>query len=573
MASVLRVAGKSCAGLVLMLTFFCLLWTAPRASAVEHLDRGLVALPLDGGKVYLGWRLLLSDPEDVAFNVYRSEGRGYRLLTKGPIRQSTNFVDETTALGKTYYYRVAPVVGGKEGPLSRRATVRTAAKGRQYVSIPFRGKYRAQKVAIADLDGDGRLDYVIKQPDFNVDPYQAPGYWKKSEDTYKIEAYRHDGRLLWVYDMGWAIEEGIWYSPIVAFDFDGDGKAEVVTKAGEGDPRGPDFRVTSGPEYCVVLDGETGKLKHRFPWPSREGYESYNYYCRNFLGVAYLDGKSPSLIVQRGTYTLIKTLAYNGRWELIWRWRAEGQYAAYRGQGFHGLHAADLDGDGRDELLIGAAALDDDGSGLWTLRMGHPDVCYVADIDPQRPGLEVFYGFETRQKKNGVCLVDAATGKILWGYDGPTKHVHGQGMIGDIDPAHPGIECYASEKDGSRSWLYSARGELLSSERRGGCTPRCAWWDADEQKELIIGGVISDYGGGEVGRIEGRLIAIADCLGDWREELLCSVDGELRIYTTTIPARTRRVCLMQDRQYRTDVAHEAMGYFFPPQLGGLPLPQ
>jgi hypothetical protein len=144
-------------------------------------------------------------------------------------------------------------------------------------------------------------------------------------------------------------------------------------------------------------------------------------------------------------------------------------------------------------------------------------------------------------------------------------------MVGDIDPDRPGLECYAGEKDGSNYWLYSARGERLSKTSLGELSPKAVFWTQEPTKVLVSRGRIRRYPDTEVGRIEGQMVAIADCLGDWREELITSLPGEIRVYSTTIPATTRRVCLLQDRLYRTDVAMQTMGYFYPPQLGDVPL--
>jgi len=553
--------------LVMMAVAAC--FGAGRSLAEEKLDRGVVAIARADGSVYVGWRMLKSDPADAQFLVYRQmDGKQAKPITTRWVFNSTNvsFVDRTAEPGKTYSYSVA--LRGKEP--SGEVQAISAKSETPYISIPLQGNYVAQKATVADLDGDGALDYIIKQPNFNTDPYQQPGYWKKSEDTYKIEAYRHDGKFLWRYDMGWAIEEGIWYSPIVAYDLDGDGKAEVYCKAGEAgsDPRDPDGRVTNGPESLVKINGETGKVEKRIDWPSREGINDYNYYCRNFLAIAYLDGKKPSLIVERGTYTLIKILAYDGDLNLQWKWESSGPYKDYSGQGSHGFNAADVDGDGCDELVIGSACLDHDGKPLWNTRKGHPDAIYVADVDPDRPGLEIFYGIERASKRGAVALHDAKTGQEIWGNPEPTKHVHGQGLCADIDARYPGMESYSHERDSDTWWLYTAKGERLPDKPEGS---RAVWWDDTPQKALIAGdrdgGKIVKYRGATLGKIEGNVVCIADCLGDWREEIITCVPGELRIYTTTIPATTRRTTLLQNRMYRTRVAVETMGYFYPPQLG------
>jgi rhamnogalacturonan endolyase len=217
---------------------------------------------------------------------------------------------------------------------------------------------------------------------------------------------------------------------------------------------------------------------------------------------------------------------------------------------------------------------------------------------PTRPGLEIAYGVEVRRSENGICVVEARTGKILWGAPHPTTHIHDQGMIGDLDPNIPGMEVYGAEADGSRFWLYSARGELLGAEDMGGNSPRALYWDDGPIKAYIPGpsrfrrpgprpkidpavrppagppaaaSVVSrivKYKGPQIGEITGRIVGLADVIGDWREEVIATVEGELRIYTTAIPATTRRVALMQDRVYRMDTALESMAYFYPPQLSG-----
>jgi rhamnogalacturonan endolyase len=257
----------------------------------------------------------------------------------------------------------------------------------------------------------------------------------------------------------------------------------------------------------------------------------------------------------------------------VWRWDNVGLGKEYQGQGAHWTHAADVDGDGREELLLGSIMLDDDGKPLWTTGLGHPDHAYIGDIDPQRPGLEIYYGIETAQKKNGMCLVEAATGKILWGHEATTRHVHGQGLCADLDAAYPGSECYSADTDEKKDFAYarlrSAAGQVLSEEDLGGFAPEVAWWDADAQRELVRKGRITDLDGTvqDAPRIEGNVIAVADIVGDWREEIVTTVAGELRVYATTIPAVDRRVTPLADPIYRGDVTHATMGYYQAPMLG------
>jgi len=541
---------------------------------VEKLGRGLVALELEDGSVFLSWRLLDTDDEDITFEIKRrSSGPGID-LTEGKPYKPTNFTDKTVGrdtIGKTCIYELYEA-GRKpnsiKSELLDKVSITPAGKGKPYISIALNGDYDFQKVGIADLDGDGAYEYIIKQPNFNTDPYQHPGYWKRSTTTYKIEAYRLDGTMMWRYDMGWSIEAGIWYSPWIVYDVDGDGKAEVYCKAGEGDPRDEKGLVQSGPEYLVKLDGETGKVVAKCDWLSRDGFSQYSRYCRNFLTVAYIDGKSPSLIMQRGTYNLIKTQALDKDFNRIWYWEAPFRKEKVRRLGSHGLISADVDEDGRDELVIGGAVIDDDGKTLWAFELGdQPDICYVADINPDNPGLEIFYGLEAAREAAGLLLVDARSGRRLWGHKEPTHHIHSQGMVGDILAEFDGMEVYGGESDYKKRWLYGAKGQLIQFLSDGPLSIRTVWWDADQQKEVIISGAIRDWGGEAMQPLEGSVIAVVDCLGDHREEVITSLKGEIRIYSTTVGTSERRSCLMQDHQYRLGVAAQTMGYYYPAQLG------
>lgn len=542
----------------------------------ERLDRGLVAFLQTNGQTFLSWRLLLRDPPAVRFWVDRSpDGRtNWQPCTPEPLADRCNFVDPGSA-GRAWFYRVRAL--GPDGRIETSAAVRAepVAGPTAFRRIRLQGNYRFDKVGIGDLDGDGALDFVIKQPHQVSDP----GVWRPSEDTFKLEAYRSDGTFLWRRDLGWNIEQGVWWSPMLVYDFDGDGRAEVAVKTAptDVDYRDETGRVTRGPEWCSILDGRTGRELARVDWPERGrvadwGDPNNNRASRHLMGVAYLDGRRPALLLLRGTYTKMVVHAYHfqdGRLVPVWKWCGDDEQPPVRGQGMHGVHTVDLDGDGRDEIVLGAAVLRPTGRILWNLGMGHPDAVYVSDVLPHRHGLEIMYGFETRQPRHGICLVDARTGRLIWGCDHPTDHVHSQGMFGDFDPTNPGPEFYCGEKFKSDRWTYSARdGRLLTREDLGSLSPYAIWWADGWTRWVAVRGRIGPYHGTARDAYEGRVVAVGDVLGDWREELLTCLPGELRIYTTTRPSATRRWCWLHDRAYRTGLAHAAMGYLFPPQPTG-----
>jgi rhamnogalacturonan endolyase len=434
-------------------------------------------------------------------------------------------------------------------------------------------------VGIADLNGDGAYDYLIKHPGGNVDPWVK--YWEKSPETYKLEARLSTGEMLWIKDLGWNIERGTWYSPIVVADLNGDGLAEVAAKIGpETDMRDAEGKVQSGEEFVAVFNGQTGAEIARAPWPERDEFDSYNHASRNQIAVAYLDGRTPCLITLRGTYGLMLAEAWlleDGKLKELWKFSNKEMWGATWGQGAHSCLCVDVDGDGRDEIILGSLTLDDDGSILWTTGKGHPDAHYYGDIDPKHPGMEIAYVIETRQsKEGGLNLVDAATGKFLWQLQGATRHVHSRGICSDIDPMHFGMEIYGGDADGHKltdsRWLIAADGTIIRQGKDVDFSfgVPCAWWDADLQREMLRGRMINYDGGSASRAISGSIMQVADVIGDWREEVICTENGELRIYTTRIPALDRRECLMQDEGYRMRVTMNAMGYEQTPTLSYLP---
>ena len=571
-------------------------WAAERIE--EKLGRGVSALRTNSG-VYLGWRLLKTDPESVAFNVYRSTAGGPAVrLNAEPIRRTTDFLDAKAPHDRENSWWVRAVIGGREQEPSARAALAANSPARQYRSFKIRDDIPAasiDKIGVGDLDGDGEYDFVVKRPGGTIDPSFLT---RHSPDTFKIEAYKSDGTFLWRRDLGWSIQLGIWFSPFQVADLDGDGRAEIAIKTGEGDPRDKNGQVLTGPEYLSIWDGMTGKDIDRVDWIPRGKLSDWGDYTgnrsnRHMMAVAYLDGKTPSVVIFRGTYGLMKAEAFflkDKKLQRVWSWTNERAGWRYQGQGQHAVHVADIDGDGADEILNGSIAIDNDGRLMWSTGNGHGDRFYITDIDPARPGLEIWYTYEDPHPRNGVGLWDARTGDLIFGTDEEiADNQVGGGLVADIDPSHPGQECWAER------FFYTARGERLP----GPVPPQfgLVWWDADPLRELHTfgrgpggqapggnapagqGAAPAGQGGPNVTRgssvskwkgpvltegIQGRHVLWGDIEGDWREEIVTFADGEVRIYGTTIPATDRRVTLMQDPLYRREVGLVVQGYVHVP---------
>lgn len=576
---------------------------------VEPLGRGLVALPLGEGKVYLSWRLLGTDPKDVAFNLYRKGGDGRPVrVNRQPIARTTDFVDIGVNLDRTTAYFVRPVFGGKEGEPSETFALPAHAPPLPYRTLPLQPlagdeNRSVHRVGIGDLDGDGEYDFVVIRPAGGKDPAQV----RPSPTTFKVEAYLRDGTFLWRMDLGWNIEHGVHYFPLIVYDLDGDGRAEVACKTAEGtvfgdgtsigdtdgdgrtDYRNEQGTVLEGPEFLSVVDGLTGKERARAPWIPRgrisEWGDHYgNRVNRNLMAVAHLDGLHPSMVVVRGYYALTKVEAWDYRKGTLtprWRWSNEGLPKEWWGQGFHNLRIGDVDGDGKDEILMGALTLDENGQELYTTGLGHGDRFHLADIDPARPGLEVFACHESPRacQGKGVELYDARTGTLLWGPPEPTTGDVGRALAADIDPRYPGMECWGA--GGGARWLFSCQGKVISVAPQ---VPYCnfaIWWDGDLLRELmdVWRGTLRidkwDYENAQpinllTAPAQGAYnapLAYGDILGDWREEVIIYANSELRIYITTLPAQQRFRTLMHDPLYRLSVACETMGYMQAPQPG------
>lgn len=580
----------------------------------ESLGRGLVAVQQGEGRVFVSWRLLGSDPEDVGFHLYRTtDGSEPSKLNQEAIKDVTFFVDDSAKRDAGFSYFVRAAVKGEEQAASSPFNFPANAPVRPYLRIPLQlpPGYSANDASVGDLDGDGEYEIVLKSEQRPRDT-AATGLTGQTI----LQGYKFDGPLLWTINLGRNIREGAHYTQFMVYDLDGDGIAEIACKTADGtvDGKGKVIgdtsadwrdtnstsrtfgRVLKGPEYFTIFDGRTGAALASTNYvPPRGdlggwggiggngGNDSIGNRVDRFLAcVAYLDGKRPSVVMCRGYYGRSVLAAWDwreGRLTQRWVFDSKDKDNPYSGQGGHQLSVADVDDDGRDEIIYHAMVVDDDGRGLYTTGLRHGDALHVGDLDPARPGLEVFGIHENEEatvqfQTPGTAVFDAKTGKVLWS-DGPGADV-GRGLSADIDPRHLGEEMWSGS-----AGLRTCKGERL------GPAPRTAnfaiWWDGDLLRELLDRNRISkwDWEKGELTTMftaedcasnngsKATPCLSADILGDWREEVIwrTSDNQELRIYTTTIPTKHRLPTLMSDPEYRLSIAWQNVGYNQPPHPG------
>ena len=558
-------------------------------------------------------------------------------LNAQPLKEGTWLLDPGARLDRETRYFVAAVVDSVEQPRSAPYRIEAGAPALPYHSIPLQtpAGYTPNDASVGDLDGDGQYEIVLHQTGVAKDNSQ-PGV----TDTPIFQAYKLDGTLLWTINLGRNVREGAHYTQFLVYDFDGDGRAEFVCKTADGTTDGtgkllgdaaanwltPESAgekpgevtaqrregtsgagfILSGPEYLTVFDGLTGKalasetyLPRRHPQtdsPTPEQMKEIwgdghgNRIDRFLAGVAYLDGERPSIVMARGYYTRAVLAAWDfrkGKLKSRWVFDSDSSEAnkAYRGQGNHNLSVADVDGDGRDEIIYGAAVIDDNGKGLYSTGWGHGDALHVSDLDPANPGLEIF-DIQEKFGDQGMSLRDARSGRPLFtipsvkaddsGSDrgeGP-----GRGVAFNIDP-RPGAESWAA--GAGMSGLYDVHGKKFVEGRPAGLSTNFAvWWDGDLLRELLDQNFVNKWNWRTQG-LDTLLIChactsnngtkatpalSADLWGDWREEVIWRTrdNRELRIFTSTLPTPHRMVTLMQDAQYRLAIAWQNVAYNQPP---------
>lgn len=598
----------------------------------ERLDRGLVAYADEtGDSICISWRSLREDPADARFAILLN---GVRQTSYEPTKATFAKLPSSLFLQQDWnridlQMMPASASAGTAGAPSAAAIARTRVQRaalQPYLTLPLMKpeggqtpdgepySYVANDASVGDVDGDGQYEIFLKWEPSNARDNSHEGY----TGPVLLDCYRLSGERLWRIDLGPNIRAGAHYTQFLVYDFDGDGRAELMAKTADGSRDGKggvigdaraDYRysgvinhqiggkgssrqsqvrgrILSGPEYLTVFEGTSGRALATVDYIPERGNpmlwgDSYGNRCDRFLAcVAYLDGKHASAVFCRGYYTrsVLAAWDFDGK-RLTSRWVFDTQSSdtlrSYAGQGNHNLRVADFDADGCDEIIYGAMVVDNDGRGRYTTRLGHGDALHLMPFFPDDPRLQVWSVHEN--KRDGSVLRDAATGRIL--FQLPSQSDVGRGMAADVDPRYPGVEMWSSASGG----LLTNRGERIA-QARGLPVNFAVWWDGDLLREMLDRARVSKYDW----RTERCNVLLdfssecafnngtksnpclsADILGDWREEIVVRThdSSALRIYLTPLPTTHRITCLMQDIPYRLSVATENVGYNQPPETG------
>ena len=558
---------------------------------IPDMGRGLVAVKTDNG-VFISWRWNGTESLDTKYNLYKNGEK----LNNVPM-SLTNYTDnDGTANDK---YSVSAVSGANEG--ERCAEVSVWGSG--YFEIPLQrpenmpqtdgepaGDFTPGDAAVADLDGDGQYEIVLKW-NANVRDAGKAGY----TSLCLIDAYELDGTQIWRINMGPNIRAGEHDTQFMVADFDNDGTAEMACRTADGTIAGDgtvigdadaewykmhEGKNLDGPLYITVFKGgdgsiidsqefypqSTGKYSNGEEWGIDSWGDDWGNRSERYMGaVGTFDGVTTSFIQARGYYDRSCMAAYhleNGK--IVMDWKFDSKESKYNdmspsisGQGYHNMATADVDYDGFDEVIYGNLVLDNDGTPMYSTGMGHGDSMHVGDLVPSRPGLEVYTCHEWKGADYGFDMRDARTGEFIYGIK--TETDNGRACTADIDPRYDGEEAWSAY-----GVLTAADGTVISTHYSMPAN-FAIYWDGDIGREIEDGNAVYKWSvqGEEVNAIfkavgahsinaaKSNPCIQADIFGDWREELIFPADDmeHLRIYTTTTPTSYRIPTLMSDSEY------------------------
>ena len=578
----------------------------------DKLDRGLVAVKTTKG-VYCSWRIQADEYYDVKYNLYRDGTK----VNAEPLDVS-NFTD--TSGSESSQYTVKAVLNGVEQQASKAATVFKS----NYKEIKIKhdaslkATYEPNDACCADVDGDGEVEILMKfnnkEEGEQLYPKNGPTINGVATKEYSMLAcLKQDGTVLWWVNCG--PNMGDFQNNeqnIVGYDWDMDGKAEVVMRLEEGstvhmadgttytigangkngsswtnyrEPKGSgsvEWFTHYGKEFLWYCEGATGKpyqcidfpLKRledgetdlKAAWGDGYGHRSSKY----FFGAPYLDGKHPSIFLGRGIYTRHKFIAYDvdpktHDLKVRWKWTNNQPGSPWYGQGYHNYIVADVDWDGRDEIVWGSMVIDDNGMGLSTTGLGHGDAQHIGDFNPYIHGQEMFACNEDNPSNN---YRDATTSKIY--YRKTDTNDDGRCLAGNFYNDFPGAVGHSAHD----TPISTVTNDHVSTNTNGLSMNFRIYWDGDLLEECFNDTEVTKPGVGRIAKMEGAYSNNStkatpcyqgDIFGDWREEIIeRTADNNIRIYTTTEPTKWRNYSLWYDHQYRNGMVWQPCGYNQPP---------
>ena len=580
----------------------------------DKLDRGLVAVKTTKG-VYCSWRIQADEYYDVKYNLYRDGTR----VNAEPLDVS-NFTDASGS--ESSQYTVKAVLNGVEQQASKAATVFKS----NYKEIKIKhdaslkATYEPNDACCADVDGDGEVEILMKFTNLEESAQRYPKNGPtidgvETKEYSMLACLKQDGTVLWWVNCG--PNMGDFQNNeqnIVGYDWDMDGKAEVVMRLEEGstvhmadgttytigangkngsswtnyrEPKASgsvEWFTHYGKEFLWYCEGATGKPYQciEFPlkrledgetdlkaaWGDGYGHRSSKY----FFGAPYLDGKHPSIFLGRGIYTRHKFIAYDvdpktHDLNVRWKWTNNQPGSPWYGQGYHNYIVADVDWDGRDEIVWGSMVIDDNGKGLSTTGLGHGDAQHIGDFNPYIHGQEMFACNEDNPSNN---YRDATTSKIY--YRKTDTNDDGRCLAGNFYNDFPGAVGHSAHD----TPISTVTNEHVSTNTNGLSMNFRIYWDGDLLEECFNNTEVTKPGVGTIATFLGAYSNNStkatpcyqgDIFGDWREEVIeRTADNNIRIYTTNEPTKWRNYSLWYDHQYRNGMVWQPCGYNQPPHV-------
>ena len=533
--------------------------------------------------VFLSWRMLVGDDALVEYEVRRGDTFDADCGSSSYVPVATtavnNYLDSNVEPGDSTFYCIRTVFNGALlDVFSNIVEVEARGGSEPYnegqgttITLPVGGSCASHQFTLADavvpgdLDGNGTMDLVVRFCD------QDGGICNGSD--FFVEAFLRNDRGRW--EPAWCHETGSTRAVVIVWDLDLDGRAEVIT-------------LDDNYNMIVALDGESGEVvASGSNEASAAGDSNHRWYTR--FNVAYLNGIRPYLVAQNNHFggseednpILIGSLLSSGG-----AISGAQQFAWDANLGTHGLPVADLDSDGRDEIVACGKALrlsSGELVELWTIpnsyAENHNDTCFPGDIIPAAAGLETFFGIErNRDRLEGGVGVIKADGEVAWSR--PNSYF----TSGDIDAEFRGWEkgtCFESDlsSSGMECFCYEFCEDRGCMGRQG--LDRDDWWTKSYIFAGIDGDVLEEWparenrttnrtgidwsGGDGVVELKGGGLGTGlfhqslDFVGDSREEIVELGGDAMTIHINAAPMDARYLAPIYDPNYFKPMTQRANG--------------